>query len=1468
MRSRRCVLPLAMRHVAALLTLAVALSCLLPVGFSHRASSALAAEGSRPVFLLGSGLRPGDEKRTVAISSGMIALPLDLSAGSSGALYSLSVSARNPDSLRRRAALTVSLRTGSRVIASKWLHQADPDFYLVFRADDPRALTLLTFQGQVNGASAVFSLTLRPLPSDQKDVVIAAKPNNTWQEAQPVPLGTTVIGTADDRSYLIAPGQNETEALRAGESWFRFDQPSVNPKLVYFNLEILDRDVPSNLLVYTVQNGRLLPYTEGVDPVSGPHEAQVGPTINQNGVELNSANKFTTRLLKKGTYYVQVAANHPAYRLRTLVLDPPPYTDPHQAIRAAMDYSIAAGDSWFANTPRSGAVVRRDRQPHVETALCVACHPSHFSTRGELTAYQNGYPIRQRESLRFLAERLYNNPRPFYGPSGASWVRVISAAATVQSRAAQMLTDYETITGESRTAFYPPIVAYLRHYYDRSAFPSDETEQNPPSISDFETGWMVWKDFDTLSHRPNAAIELPRERDKVEQLLARTVESAFGARPAALHAPAVGAAIKNVDDLCFQTIALADMNGPLSPALGVRPSTFRPPNPPILGGTITRRPVFLPPDWGGRGGVLSPKFGRLGVRKQETEGATAKGAQGGKYTAQIRANVEQIFAAQRPDGLWPYYFGSDALTCEFETGAALYALAKAGVPNTEPHVRKAVAALLARQKSFGAWNTDGQPYEAFNTPFKETQLVLMGLSALFPGPGAKGWTNGEQPTAIRTDSTDQTLADLIAIWDRPAPTLLRQIRALTQSPESLIRLEAANALCRLADPSAVPELTALLGDDTNMVRRAAAQGLREIITRHANTGDNGGAIAALNASLRSPRAIIRRAALRAFSQHYRWLTRYDTLLNPVLNIVAHDPDPVARMQSAQALTMWWYWNDDLPTRGRILDAILAALGDEKAGEYALGALRETLYNVCDENIQYFYNFWTPLLPQEADRKAALAAFEKVMALQGTHLAAALRKATPFQTRQIVEGLTEYPIARAWNPADQVERNFFRIGNDLDAIDFRGPGALALRPVILTLMVNSDPVVRQRALVMSTYLRSNGGQPFLANAIAARLDDSNTAVRGLALQAHRIYPFSSQQAQFGLDPRRFTDENDPNYDADTLPLLTRLLDSPRSETQANALHFLAEFGSRLATNAPIVEKAKHLALTGDGQTRAAAFDIARYLPTLRADPGFQSAVAAALRTVPAGQAARLAALRLALTDESGRSEAIVPALEAILQSKRPEDQADALALARTNESIRDDPRLIPLYDNALALDTNLRGQALQLLKQSRVQAANPALRVALEAVTQTGSEGHKQLAAAILTGNTGRRGDPEKLLDFEYFAVKVQPLLAAKGADGKSCFNCHSNHTILNLQPPDSSGQFSAEVSRHNYRSALRVVDLDDPENSLILRKPRSPGVVSPETGVSHVGGVRWDSREHPTYQALLLWINGAHVKQGQALGKQ
>jgi len=1326
-----------------------------------------------------------DRTVTLTVPAGVTHIPLRLRESTH--LYSLTVSAVDASLLPNEAKVKVTIVADGKPIAQKSLHLADPDWYCVFRATEPQKGAMLVVDSE---RAIPFRFTLLPLKvSSTKGVVIEAEPNDDWHHAQPVPLGATVIGTADDRPYFIAPDMDEEKALQAGVDWFKVEQPDETPKLVHFNLDILDRDVPVNILVYTLnEEGELVPYTEGYDPVSGPHEAQVAPPVRLNGVELNSANKFTTRVLRKGVYFIKVEAKHPAYRLRMTVYDPPPYlkdenADPEQiaaaarkAIQVAMNYIVAAGDSWFANTPRSGAVARRDRQVHNETVVCTACHPSQFSTKGAMWANRNGYPVTEREALRFLAERLYNAPRPFYLP-GTVWVRFIGADAHVLSQMALVLREYERMTGEHRPDFFTQQAAYVRAFYQRDKLPPNGTgnnEQNPPTLSSYETAWMAWQLLKKVGDEATA--------DHVEKLAANAGDDS----------------VQTLDDLCWQTIFLCEV-------------------------------------------------GRE------------------KYADRIAANIDRIKKEQKPDGSWSYRFNDKP--AEFATATALFALAKAGLTIDDPAVRKGVLYLLTHQKPFGAWNTDGQPYEAFNTPFKETQLTLMALSELFPNtPPAKGWTDGKQPTRIRTESVDTALADTIALWDEPTPTVLKQLRQLAKAKEPLLRWEAINALCRLADEGSVEIFAEALGDDTLMVRRAAAQGLRELITRRPNSHAARKALTFVAEAMRSPDAKVRRAALRVVHQHFRWLARSPLLTERVLAAASSDPDPIARLQAVQTLSQWWVWNDNFATRARLLDVVLSGLADERADPRVLWALRETLYNICDEDVQYVYAFWVPELPREEDRKAALAYFERLMALQAQKIARVLQSGTPFQKRQVLIALTEFPIVRAFNVRDQIERNFYRIGNDLDAIDFRGAAADILEPVIVSLLDDPDPFVRQRALVLSSYLRSADGRPRLANAIVRRLADPDGDVRLLAWQAHKLFPFGGNHVQYGIDPRRYP--TTPNDNEETLPLLMELLDglamrsgAPVHEVRANALRVLAEFGDRLKDRHDIAPTVKALARDADPQVRAAALEVARYLPSLHGDPEFLTIVAENLQSPDPGNPARRAAVKLAITVNAvGHTEVVSKALDRLLQSKRKEDIADLLSFARNEPSVRDDVRLVPLLENALTIqDGDLRTQALALLRQSKTHANNPALRLTLQQLIRNADDGTRQLVQQLLDGQATRR-EPEKVLDFEYFRVRVQPLLAVVGGDGRSCFSCHANQSAFNLRPPDASGNFPEEVSRHNFRSMLRVIDLEHPENSLVLKKPTME--------VPHCGGKRWESRDHPAYQAILLWLNGAKVKQGEALGRQ
>jgi hypothetical protein len=119
-----------------------------------------------------------------------------------------------------------------------------------------------------------------------------------------------------------------------------------------------------------------------------------------------------------------------------------------------------------------------------------------------------------------------------------------------------------------------------------------------------------------------------------------------------------------------------------------------------------------------------------------------------------------------------------------------------------------------------------------------------------------------------------------------------------------------------------------------------------------------------------------------------------------------------------------------------------------------------------------------------------------------------------------------------------------------------------------------------------------------------------------------------------------------------------------------------------------------------------------------------------------------------------------------------------------------------------------------------------------------------------------------LLSVATFRRRVNPLFYQAGEDDHSCARCHANHTILRIAEADPLRGFSGESLMINYNSALKVVNLGDPESSLVLRKPRSPqgqGGSDPSspTGLTHVGGPRWESTEHPAYRAILGWIREA-----------
>jgi hypothetical protein len=432
--------------------------------------------------------------------------------------YSLLFALDSVATLSPQSRIEIRLTDGRFLLASKILHLGDPDFYAPFHVSHTTRPELRITATAAAGSR--YSVRVNQWPTA---TLLDRGSNHAWQNANTIKLGETVHASADGVDYIPVPGTPRKEAIEGanGEDWYRFSFEGRAPKLVYFQVELTDRDdLPVDVAVFRLVGGKLEEYTDGQDPVALPHEVQALP-----------GNKFAPRILSEaGDYLVRVRANHPEYKLRTRVYDAPPYKDPRMAVRAAVDYALGAGDSWLANTPRRGGRLDRVATVHQETSLCIGCHVSHFTQRAQMYAAVNGYPVVQREELKFLTDRFYNNPRPFYGfeQQGAVWARVISAPANVLSRMSHLMDIFEAqISREPQPDYHRSIEKYLDLYYaERTQLPPDETNGNTPLVSTFEVAWYSWKE----THD------------------ARLPEMIASGEP------------KNMVDLCYQTLALADID--------------------------------------------------------------------------------------------------------------------------------------------------------------------------------------------------------------------------------------------------------------------------------------------------------------------------------------------------------------------------------------------------------------------------------------------------------------------------------------------------------------------------------------------------------------------------------------------------------------------------------------------------------------------------------------------------------------------------------------------------------------------------------------------------------------------------------------------------------------------------------------------------------------------------------------------
>lgn len=1338
---------------------------------------------------------------------------VSLGTWTQGDLYGVLVYFPKLRELGLQEAVTVTVvPPGREVGVSKSLHAGDADLYTIVEAPTNGVATLRVHtSAEARGKVELLRYVVSRFDQrEQGNTTVGAAAGNDWQHGQPIRLGTTIYASNDERPYVppVAGPIDALQALVTGTQWFVLDQPEPGPKLVHFVVDVLDRDVPVDVALFVPSSrapGELEPYTRGSERYN-----------TEQSTKSHGLQKFIARVLDPGKYYVRVMGNHPFFRLRTEVYDVPPFHDPAKALRLGLDYLLRKGDSWHANTPRRGSVILRTSNRLAETSQCVACHPTHFTTRAELVAVQNGWPIRERPALQFLTERLYNNPRPLYGAPEMVWARMISAPANVLSRIGYMMGTFESqISGESRDGFLEPIGEFLEKYWEGVGLPITESNGNSPRVSGFEVGLhsaLVFKELNRRTEDPKYV----RLRQQVEGVL-------LAGEPVDLI------------DLCWKIVALCELD---------------------------RTKFSL---------VIQELVGRL-FSEQKTDGT---------FSVVLARSKSGEPVSLKPET--PRESDGSPKASEFQTFHALYALAKAGVSPEDPRIAPTIRWCLSRQWPHGGWQGNSD-FKNFDTVFRDTQYAVMALSEFYRGPGGRGWDAGfsAPPAKLPEKGTSSLLETLDQQWADPNPKVVSQAKSLLRHPQPLVRCAAAAMLGRVADVTAIQFLTQSLGDGSKLVQRAAAWALRQIASRPQEGQED------ILAALRSEEDRVRWGAARIFNQHFKYLTQDSELGEALLELAERDPVPIIRVQAIQSLWQWWVWETEADVQSTIEDFFIGRLAVEEH-PWARRNLMEGLHNLLDDNVRYLYNDWIPALKAESERIRVKAGHRHTVRRQAEKLARALASGNAaqcdgilrsFYTFHLRESTVDWPkevgefrfpatfvsptadrgenlwldgykFAAAYDPSYSGTGVLGRIGNDTEPPTFYEDSGAQLATALRQLLDRPG----NWALPVLLTLRSSRGVP-LDGAFSARL---------LALIREHTSELPQRiELLREVVPARFTES------LESVATLTEMIRTHQGPGLALAAAIVRDaVASDLPKNPKILAAVQERFCSQDIAERdqEALLDVLLKMTELQPLSEIRDRVLALSRsgTVTIRQHALKTLLRgdRFLLSTRARKE-----FENDLESAGADRMRDWLAAAtavdwKNQKTERGLPLVLGVVTTGLShSEADVRRAAIDAVRAIEPLTLNPSVLESLRLMSRDDVAAVRDSASALRTALERRSASGQTVtLDFDYFVNRVQPIFQRPALDGDSCARCHANHSILRLIPAAEDRALTHAQLRQNYLSALKVVDPVNPEESLLLIKPRSTfeGIGQPENyRRTHGGDIRWQAgKEADEYRTILRWIQGA-----------
>ena len=204
--------------------------------------------------------------------------------------------------------------------------------------------------------------------------------------------------------------------------------------------------------------------------------------------------KHISRTFTRGTYYLEVNANHPDYILRTRVLPVPPYDDPAQAVEAGMHYIINVGDAWFAQVPREGNIFVRADNMHDTGHALHRLPPVELLDRGQpgrppqrlSDPLQVELPVRDRPD-RQLDHAALRRRRPLLAA-------VHRDPAPGPGQAGGHPADFEREVSGRETTIVERFGPFLKAAWeDRRDLPADELNGVVPLDSKFGFAWRDWR---------------------------------------------------------------------------------------------------------------------------------------------------------------------------------------------------------------------------------------------------------------------------------------------------------------------------------------------------------------------------------------------------------------------------------------------------------------------------------------------------------------------------------------------------------------------------------------------------------------------------------------------------------------------------------------------------------------------------------------------------------------------------------------------------------------------------------------------------------------------------------------------------------------------------------------------------------------------------------------------------------------